>query len=390
MKRAVILGSGGSIGVNAIRVVEALGASIEVVGLAVQRNYERVLEQAVALGAGHVAIADQNMAALGRAAAPPGIVVHAGADGVTEVACLPGIDIVVCAVVGTAGVAPVLAAVENGTDVALATKEVLVAAGGMVTSACKRSGARLLPIDSEHSALFQCLGYSGSCRPPEPPPRAPRRLILTASGGPFGERPEVDLADVTVEQALQHPSWNMGRKVTVDSATLMNKGLEIMEARWLFGVDLGNIEVVIHPESIVHSLVEFMDGSVLAQLSPPDMRLAIQYALTFPDRLDGGLPRLDLARTGALHFTKPDETRFPCLALARRAAECGGSMPAVLNAANEVAVDRFLGGGIPFTGIWTLVERVMGEHEALAAPDLAGIMRSDRWARQTAQDMAAG
>lgn len=285
-------------------------------------------------------------------------------------------DIVVCAVVGMAGLGPVLAALGNGTDVALATKEVLVAAGHVVRKACAATGARLLPVDSEHSAIFQCLSGSDS--------GAVRRLLLTASGGPFGNRPEVDLGSVTIEEVLDHPRWDMGPKVTVDSATLMNKGLEIMEAHWLFDVPVENIEVVVHPESIVHSLVEFVDGSLMAQLTVPDMRFAIQYALTYPDRCDGGLPGTDIVEVGPLHFGRPDADRFPCLALARRAARVGGTMAAVLNAANEVAVNGFLAGRIPFPAIWETVEAVMDDHDPVEDPDLDTILEADSWARRRA------
>jgi 1-deoxy-D-xylulose-5-phosphate reductoisomerase len=255
-----------------------------------------------------------------------------------------------------------------------------VAAGRMVMACAARHKARVLPVDSEHSAVFQCLEGQA--------PRSVRRLVPTASGGPFAARPEVDFDRVTVAEALKHPRWNMGRKVSVDSATLMNKGLEIMEARWLFDIPLDRIDVVIHPESIVHSLVEFADGNVLAQLSPTDMRYPIQHALTWPERADGGLPALDLVALGALHFRAPDAARFPCLALARQAARTGGTMPAVLNAANEEAVSRFLKGQIGFSGIWKLVEAVMARHTVDPNPGLGHIIEADRWARAEAQGLS--
>lgn len=386
MKRLVILGSTGSIGVNALRVAEALAPRFKVVGLAANRGATRVLEQARRFGVEHVAVSDPAAARECAAAAPSGVAVHAGPEGVARLAEVAGADLVVCAISGAAGLAPVLAAVERGTDVALATKEVLVVAGERVTRACLRTGARLLPIDSEHSAVFQCLGQTRTARAEGARPMSEvRAIILTASGGPFAARPEVDLASVTADQALNHPRWNMGRKVTVDSATLMNKGLEVMEAQWLFDVPLERIEVLIHPESLVHSLVEYVDGSLLAQLSVPDMRLAIQYALTWPERCDGGLPRLSLADARALHFQPPDERRFPCLALARRAAAQGGLAPAVLNAANEVAVDRFLSREIPFPGIWRLVEHALNAHRPEAAPSLETILAADAWARRAAR-----
>ena len=378
MKRVVILGSTGSIGENALRVVDALPERLRVTGLAVQSDYRRMLEQAQAVGVEHVAVADEAAAERCRAEAPAGIMVHGGAGGVAELAALPDADVVLCAVVGMAGLLPVLAALGEGHDVALATKEVLVSAGGLVTQAAQRSGARLLPVDSEHSAIFQCLQGSAEGHSDV------RRIVLTASGGPFASRPAADFERVTIAEALDHPRWQMGRKVTIDSATLMNKGLEIMEAHWLFGVPLSQVDVVIHRESIVHSLVEFVDGSLLAQMGPPDMRFAIQYALTFPERLDGGLPRLDLAEAGALHFEAPDAARFPCLGLAREAGQRGGTFPAVMNAANEVAVERFLAGKIPFPGIWNTVQRVLAEHDGTDNPDLQAVVEADAWARRVA------
>ena len=320
VKHVVILGSTGSIGRSALRVVESCPGRLQVCGLAVQGDADGVLEQAVRYGVRDVAVADPVQAARAAAAAPEGVRVHAGPEGVTALAALAEADVVLCAVVGTAGLRPVLTALEAGKDVALATKEVLVAAGALVTEAARASGGRLLPVDSEHSAIFQCLGpaSAGLYRT-----EGVRRLILTASGGPFAGRPELDLSRVTLAEALAHPRWSMGPKISIDSATLMNKGLEVIEGHWLFGVPMDRIEVVIHPESIVHSMVEFADGSVLAQMSPPDMRYAIQYALLFPERVDSGLPSLDLVAMGGLSFRKPDEARFPCLGLARRAAAGG-------------------------------------------------------------------
>ena len=380
MKTLVVLGSSGSIGESTLRVVDALPGRFRVAGLTVHRNYRRALVQAKQYGATHVAVADADAARQCAAEAPPGVQVHAGARGVEEVAALPGTDLVVCALVGIAGLGPVLAAAERGLPIALATKEVLVAAGRIVTDACRRHGARLIPVDSEHSAIFQYLNACGATGDHG----EVRRLILTASGGPFAAKRDIDFDHVTSAEALRHPRWNMGQKVTVDSATLMNKGFEIMEAHWLFGLPTDRIDVVIHPESIVHSLVEFVDGSVLAQMCPPDMRFAIQYALTYPQRVDGGLPRLDLAAIGRLHFTPPDESRFPCLKLTRAADGAGGTMPAVLNGANEMAVAGFLRGEIAFSGIWRTVERVMAKHTLTRDPSLEDIVAADAWARRTA------
>jgi len=411
MKNIVILGSTGSIGKNALRVVETLPSRFRVTGLAVSQNYKAVLKQAEQFNVKHVAVADPAMAKACASKAPRGVMVHHGSEGVAEVAGLAGTDIVLCSVVGLSGLKPVMAAVVNGTDIALATKEVLVAAGNVVTEACAKSGSLLLPVDSEHSAIFQCLGAKGEkkeVRNQRSEVRGQRsdgsigkrhdhgrrtdgsgvrKIILTASGGPFVARPGLNFDNVTVRQALAHPTWNMGKKVTIDSATLMNKGLEIMEAHWLFNVPIDLIEVLVHPESIIHSMVEFDDGVVVAQMSVPDMRYAIQYAFTYPERLNAGLPPLDLAKTGRLTFMEPDEKRFPCLALARAAAKCGGTMPAVLNAANEIAVQKFLNMEIRFSGIWRLVEKVMKKHTVIRNPDLDTIVDADVWARTVAKEI---
>lgn len=376
-KKVVILGSTGSIGENALKVAAALPDRLQVIGLASRTSYPRLLEQAAQFNVKCLAVADPAAAEACRAAAPGTLSVLGGDEGVETLAALAEADIVLCALVGMAGLRSVLAALRQGTDVALATKEVLVAAGGLVMETAARNGARLLPVDSEHSAIFQCLEGRD--------PASVRRLILTASGGPFAGRHGVDFDKVTAAEALKHPRWNMGRKVSVDSATLMNKGLEVIEAHWLFGMPFDRIDVVIHPESIVHSLVEFTDGSLLAHLSQPDMRFAIQYALTCPDRLDTGLPTLDLARVGALHFEAPDAARFPGLGLARHAALTGGTAPAVMNAANEVAVARFLDGELSFSGIWHTVEAVLAAHKPRARPTLDQIIAADLWSRTEAE-----
>jgi len=380
MKNLVILGSTGSIGESALRVVEAIPDRLRVVGLAANRSRERLLAQAERFGAPHLAIADPAAARAcrGRTKAE----MHVGERGLEEVAALEEADLVLCALVGIAGLKPVLAAVQAGKDVALATKEVLVVAGRIVREACAAHGTALLPVDSEHSAIHQCLAAAGTG------PETVRRILLTASGGPFHGRPDLDLATVTPESALDHPRWDMGPKVTVDSATLMNKGLEIMEARWLFDMPVDSIDVVLHPQSIVHSMVEFADGSIMAQLGPPDMRFAIQYALTYPERLDGRLSGWDPTQGAELTFGRVNEERFPCLRLARQAACYDGTMPAVLNGANEVAVDLFLRGELSFLGIGELVERVMDKHEVLAEPPLDAVLAADRWARETAGGLA--
>ncbi|MDD5482276.1 MAG: 1-deoxy-D-xylulose-5-phosphate reductoisomerase [Kiritimatiellae bacterium] len=376
-KKIVLLGSTGSIGENVLRVAERFPGRFQIVGLAAQHRAERLFQQAQKFNVKQLGISDPGTAQRHTARAPAGAALWCGAESLEKLAALPEADVVVAAVVGMAGLKPVLTALRAGKNVALATKEVLVAAGAHVLQARAQSGAAILPVDSEHSAIFQCLqGH--------PAPHV-RRIILTASGGPFANRPAVDFEKVSVADVLKHPRWNMGKKVTVDSATMMNKGLEIMEAHWLFNIALDRIEVLIHPESIVHSLVEFVDGAMLAQLSAADMRFAIQYALTYPDRLDGRLPKLNLAEPGSFHFALPDEKRFPCLALARRAASEGGTMPAVLNAANEVAVRDFLQGRIKFSGIWRIVETVMGKHRNNKNPSLDEIILADQWAREQAK-----
>jgi 1-deoxy-D-xylulose-5-phosphate reductoisomerase len=300
-----------------------------------------------------------------------------GPDGLAALTPVTGADLALVAVVGIAGLGPTLTALGAGADVALATKEVLVAGGALVMDTAARLGRRLLPVDSEHSAIFQCLAGGAS--------RDVARLWLTASGGPFRRLSEDALAAVSPEQALRHPTWRMGKKVTVDAATLMNKGLEIIEAHWLFGVDQEKIEVVIHPQSLIHSCVEFVDGSILAQIGPHDMRLPIQYALTYPERLPGVAAPLDLRTMGALDFEPPDPVRFPCLAYARAALRQGGTAPAALNAANEVAVESFLGGRIGFTEIPRLVRTILDHHRPRPAVSLEAVLEADGEARALAE-----
>lgn len=380
-RRVVILGSTGSIGCNALRVCSALPDALRPVGLSAFHQWEPLLRQAVQWGVRYVALSDEDAARKCAEAAPAGLEVFGGEDATTRLVQTVASDIVLCSVVGIAGLRPVLAAFDKGLDVALATKEVLVAGGELVVDAALRSGVQLLPVDSEHSALFQCLlGHERD---------TVRRLVLTASGGPFHDRPGLDLADVTVAEALAHPSWRMGPKVTVDSATMMNKGLEMIEAMRFFGVPAAAIDVRIHPQSVVHSMVEFVDGSMLAQMSVPDMRFAIQYALTYPSRRDGGLPCLGVESMRALTFSEPDEKRFPALVLARAAGETGGSLPAVMNAANEVAVSAFLAERLKFTEITQCVEAVMNAHNSIASPGLDDIIASDRWARAQAAERCA-
>ena len=390
MKRVAILGSTGSIGRSALAVIEAHPDRLCVAGLAAGRNAAMVVEQVRRFGPRAVSMGSEPALAEVRGALSPaardrvGVFAH-GTHGLAEVATQPDVDIVLCASSGTAALEAVLAAIEAGKTIALANKEVLVMAGGLVTAAARRHGVALFPVDSEHNAIHQCLHQR---RPEEI-----RRLILTASGGPFRQWPPHTLDAVTPEDALSHPTWKMGRKITIDSATLMNKGLEVIEAHWLFGVGGDRIDVVIHPQSVVHSLVELIDGSIIAQLGVTDMRLPIQYAFSYPDRWDGGLPALDLARCRTLEFHLPDHERFPCLGLAYRALSAGRSFPVVLNAANEVAVASFLEGRLRFTGMPAVIAEVMEAHERAGAHDpgdVAEIRHVDRWAHARAVEAVRG
>jgi len=303
--------------------------------------------------------------------------IFSGEVGLRDIACLTNADMVLVAIVGTGGLRPALAAIGTGKDLAVASKEILVMAGEIVMREAHDKGVRVLPVDSEHNAIFQCLdGRSSEIR----------RIILTASGGPFREMSRKDFDSTTPEQALKHPTWNMGPKITIDSATLFNKGLEMIEAHWLFGVEMKRVEVVIHPQSIVHSMVEFADGSTLAQLSYSNMRFPIQYAVTWPDRVPNTLPPLDFSKLSKLEFFTPRYADFPALDLARRAGDTGGTLPAVMNAANEVAVAAFLDRQARFPSIWEIVEKVMDRHTSVAHPDLDAILRADQWARAEAAE----
>ncbi len=356
-KHIALLGSTGSIGRQTLDVIDSFPDRFEVVALACQRSVDAVVAQAKRYGPKLVAVADEEAA--GRAAEAlrgSGIEVVAGIEGVTRCALHPEADVVVAAAVGVAGLRPVWEAVRAGRTIALANKEPLVVAGHLIAAEAARSGARLLPVDSEHSAVFQSL--LGQAR------EAVARVVLTASGGAFRDLRQEELERVTPEQALAHPTWKMGEKVTVDSATLMNKGLELIEARWLFDLKPEMLDVVLHRESIVHSLVEFVDGAVIAHLARPDMRLPIQFALSYPERLSRPEPPPDLASLGALHFERFDGERWPCVGLAREAMEAGGTAPAALNAGDEVAVEWFLAGKIPFTAIPRIIARALEAHEA--------------------------
>src|SRR5881392_69974 len=379
-KRVVILGATGSIGESALNVARDIPERMEVVGLAANSNAEKLAAAANATRAQSVCLVDETkIDALQRALAyKPRI--FAGQKGLREIACLTNAAMVLVAIVGTGGLRPALAAIKAGKDLAVASKEILVMAGEIVMREARDKSIHVLPVDSEHNAIFQCLEGKQ--------PADARRIILTASGGPFRETPRSDFDSITPEQALKHPTWNMGPKITVDSATLFNKGLEMIEAHWLFGVEMKRVEVVIHPQSIVHSMVEFADGSTLAQLSYSDMCFPIQYAVTWPDRVPNTLPPLDFSKLSKLEFFTPRYADFPALTLARRAGETAGTLPAVMNAANEVAVAAFLDRQVRFPSIWGIVEEVMNQHALVAHPDLDAILQADQWARTEAASFA--
>ena len=374
-KNIAILGSTGSIGVQTLDVAKNLG--IRVSGLSANSNIDLLEKQArefkpLAVCAGNARLArelDKRLRGLG-------IEVMYGVEGLKSIASLDKADTVVTSIVGTAGLIPTLKAIEKGKDIALANKETLVTAGAFVMSEAARRNVHIFPVDSEHSAVFQCLRGNQHSNV--------AAIILTASGGPFrGWKPEA-LDGVTVAQALKHPNWKMGSKITIDSATLMNKGLEVIEARWLFDVEADRIKVMVHPQSIIHSMVEYVDGSVMAQLGSPDMRIPIQLALTWPERAENSFPRLDMLKCGSLTFEEPDINAFPCLRLAYEALKTGGTMPSAMNAANEAAVSLFLEEKIRFTDIPRIIEKVMYKHIVNTKPGLDDIIEVDRWARTTA------
>jgi 1-deoxy-D-xylulose-5-phosphate reductoisomerase len=383
MKRIAILGSTGSIGQSALAVVDAHPDRLQVVGLAAGENADLLAAQITRYRPRVVAMASGAAVDRLRETAIGGVeIADSGRDGMVAVASHPDADIVLCASSGTEALEAVLAAIELRKTIALANKEVLVMAGGIVTEAAARRGVAILPVDSEHNAIHQCLHGR--------PAAEVRRLILTASGGPFRGRSASDLTGVTAGDALKHPTWRMGRKITIDSATLMNKGLEVIEAHWLFGVGADRIEVVIHPQSVVHSMVELTDGSIIAQLGVTDMRLPIQYAFSYPERWEALLPPLDLMRAGRLDFEPPDTEAFPCLRLAFQALEAERSLPVVLNAANEIAVALFLDGRLGFTSIPAVIGQTMAAHHPVEVHTLAAVRAVDHWARGHARDVARG
>jgi 1-deoxy-D-xylulose-5-phosphate reductoisomerase len=376
MKKVVLLGSTGSIGTSTCKVAKDLPDDIELVGLAAGRNAGLLREQIKQFKPRAISLADADAANELANEYDGKPEVFQGDEGLLELATLPEADIVLIAIVGTAGLQPALAAIRAGKDIAVASKEILVMAGETVMTEARKHGVKVLAVDSEHSAIFQCLEGK--------PPESIRQIWLTASGGPFRQTPAEEFAGITVEQALKHPSWEMGRKITIDSATLFNKGLEMIEARWLFDIEMPRVRVVVHPQSVIHSMVEFIDGSIIAQLSTPDMCLPIQYALTCPGRSASDRVQTNFAEIGRLDFEEPDTERFPSLDLARRAGEVGGTLPAVLNAANEIAVQAFCDRQISFTDITTTVSRTMESHQVVAKPTLEDILSADLWARETA------
>jgi 1-deoxy-D-xylulose-5-phosphate reductoisomerase len=401
-KRVVILGATGSIGESALKVAQDIPERMEIIGLAANSNAEKLAAAANQTRAPFVCLVDETKIDMLRHALEYKPRIFSGEAGLREIACLTDADLVLVAIVGTGGLRPALAAIEAGKDLAVASKEILVMAGEIVMREALDNRVHVLPVDSEHNAIFQCLeGKRSTLNAQRLTSKSEglaldvgrwtldvsdvRRIILTASGGPFRETSRKDFDSITPEQALKHPTWNMGPKITIDSATLFNKGLEMIEAHWLFGVEMKRVEVVIHPQSIVHSMVEFADGSTLAQLSYSNMRFPIQYAVTWPDRVPNTLPPLDFSKLSRLEFFTPRYDDFPALNLARRAGETGGTLPAVMNAANEIAVAAFLNRQVRFPDIWRIVEEVMNRHTPVAHSDLDAILQADQWARNEAQ-----
>jgi len=376
MKRITILGSTGSIGRSTLDVISRNSSQFKVVALAAGRNVDLLEEQVRAFRPDIAAVADQQTAEeLSRRV--NGVRILFGTDGINQAAGHESADLVISAIVGSAGLVPTITAVRAGKDIGLANKEALVMAGSIVMEEARRSGVRIIPVDSEHSAVYQCLEGRKKTEI--------QRIVLTASGGPFVNREKHELDGITAEDALKHPNWSMGRKISIDSATLMNKGLEVIEACWLFDVEADRVDVLIHPQSIVHSMVEFRDRTLLAQMSVPDMRAPIAYALSWPERLETPIHGLELDRIGNLTFKKPDHDCFPCLSYAYEAIRTGGTVPAVLNAANEVAVHAFLDKRIGFNDIPAVIRRTVKEHTMKTSPTLQDVLGADAWARETAE-----
>ena len=383
MKQIAILGSTGSIGKNALSVVETHPDQFKVVGLAANRDVDTLEQQIRRYRPLRVALNEPSAAERLRTRIRDinGTEVLAGPEGLQAVATMPQAIQVLDGMGGSAGLLPTLAAINAGKDIAFVNKEVMVMAGALVNAAVEANGVTLIPIDGEMSAIFQCLEGARDRQ------AEIHQLLITASGGPFRKVPKAELYSVTPEQALQHPNWKMGQKITIDSATMMNKGLEVIEAKWLFNIELSKIDIVVHPESIIHSMVEWTDGSTLAQLGPTDMRIMIQYALTYPHRLSSPVPRLNLQEVRTLNFEPADFDKFPCLSLAYTAAEVGGTLPVVLSSADEVVVAAFLNGEIGFMDIPAILGRVMDQHVVTAEPTLPDILEADQWAKATARSL---
>jgi 1-deoxy-D-xylulose-5-phosphate reductoisomerase len=379
VKNVVLLGSTGSIGQSTLKVVDDLAPRIRLVGLAAGTRGEELKQQALKYKPTAICIHDASQRDELKRCLPDSVDIAYGNEGLIELSTLPEADLVLIAIVGTAGLQPALAAIRAGKDIAIASKEILVMAGRIVMEEAKRHGVNVLAVDSEHSAIFQCLEGNSI--------ESVRNICLTASGGPFRTLPKEAFPNITLQDALKHPSWDMGPKITIDSATMFNKGLEMIEAKWLFGLKMDQVKVVVHPQSVIHSLVEFVDGSLVAQLSRPDMCLPIQYALTYPDRIESDRVQTRLSDYGNLTFEEPDLVRFPAMDLARRAGTQCGTLPAVLNAANEIAVQAFVENKIPFIRIPELVEDVMNHHKILDDTDLDQILEADAWARRKASEL---
>lgn len=375
MKKVAIIGSTGSIGIQTLDILGRYSDMFEVAALSANENIDILEEQIRSFKPAKVAVVNPEKAEMLRKRITPKVEVLSGSESLKALAAMPDVDIVVMAVVGIAGLEATMAAIEAGKYVALANKESLVTGGSLLMDAARKSGGKIIPVDSEHSAIFQCLSGCADIN-------EVNKIILTASGGPFRNYDKESLKQVSVQDALKHPNWKMGKKITIDSATLMNKGLEVIEAVWLFGVNAEQIQVVIHPQSIIHSMVEYIDGSIIAQMSVPDMRLPILYALTYPQRYPGLVQPLNIIEAGELTFSEPDYELFPCLSLAYKAVKIGGTMPTVLNAANEVAVQKFLDGKISFFEIPMLIEKAMRFHKVIENPSIKDILDVDNDTRK--------
>ena len=378
-KNIVILGSTGSIGENAVKVISHLADRFNVLGIAAGTSIKRLAEQANMLNCRYASISDTSLFKELSVALPNGCTALTGEEGVLRMVTDPEVDMVLCAIVGAASLIPVLSSVNAGKEIALASKEALVMAGNLVMREADKKNVKIIPVDSEHSAVFQCLEGKNH--------HDIRRIILTASGGSFRKWTRAEMKQASLEDALAHPTWNMGQKITIDSATLMNKALEIIEAKWLFNIPENSIDVVIHHQSVIHSMVEFIDGTLLAQMSSPDMCFPIQYALTYPEKYPGALQPLNFAEFAELTFEIHDRTRFPSLDFAAEALKSGGTMPAVMNAANETAVERFIHGEIIFTDIWKIIEKTMNKHSPIPSPNLEAILDADQTARKFAAEI---